>query len=320
MADESTTAPPPVPVPAPLTVADFRAAMQAEREEEEAVTAPLPEATLSAPIAANRFQAISRLPIDQVGPLASIPNYTRHLLKPTDLKKLHVNATPGLKDKFSLMSVSGSFLDGVELLKENVVATKLIEKVKEHCECYGMDEVFKIVVPPADGTLNIDATLTQDLFSNYSSLTRKNITSSILFYRHFGQSYDLENLSWSEQFLSNCCDAELGAKLDERMASYTERTQRGGPIFFFEMMEAIMTLTTEAATLMKDKLRTLRMQDFAGEDIHRAATVIKGTHKRLEMINDVPSDLPQWIINIFLTCSVPQFVHRFLLQFKVYIV
>ena len=121
------------------------------------------------------------------------------------------------------MSVSGSFLDGVELLKENIIATKLIEKVKEHCEYYGMDEVFKIVVPPADGTNNIDPTLTRDLFSNYSSLTRENITSSIRFYRQFGQSYDLENLSWSEQFLSNCCDAELGAKLDERMARYTER-------------------------------------------------------------------------------------------------
>ena len=95
------------------------------------------------------------------------------------------------------------------------------------------------------------------------------------------------------------------------MARYTERTQRGGPIFFFETMEAIMTLTTEAATLMKDKLRTLTMQDFAGEDIHKAATIIRGTHKRLEMINDVPSYLPQWIINIFLTCSVPQFVQIF---------
>ena len=72
-----------------------------------------------------------------------------------------------------------------------------------------------------------------------------------------------------------------------------------------------MTLTTEAATLMKEKLRTLTMQDFAGEDIHKAATVIRGTHKRLEMINGVPSDLPQWIINIFLTCSVPQFVQIF---------
>ena len=72
-----------------------------------------------------------------------------------------------------------------------------------------------------------------------------------------------------------------------------------------------MTLTAEAATLMKDKLRTLTMQDFAGEDVHKAATVIRGTHKRLEMINDVPSDLPQWIINIFLTCSVPQFIQIF---------
>ena len=80
------------------------------------------------------------------------------------------------------MSVSDSFLDGVELLKENVVATKLIDKGEEHCECYGMDEMFKIVVPPADGTNNIDDTQTKDLFANYSNLTRAKIISSIRFY------------------------------------------------------------------------------------------------------------------------------------------
>ena len=100
-----------------------------------------------------------------------------------------------------------------------------------------MDEVFKIVVPPRDGTNNLDGTKIKDLFADYSNLGRANILSSIRFYREFWQSYDLESLSWSEQFLSNCCDTEVGAKLDERMARYTERTQRGGPIFLFEMMD-----------------------------------------------------------------------------------
>ena len=73
-------------------------------------------------------------------------------------------------------------------------------------------------------------------------------------------------------------------------------------------MTAIMTMTTEAATLMKEKLRTLTMQDFAGEDVHRAATLIRGTVKRLEIIDDIPVDLPKQIIAIFLTSSVPEFV------------
>ena len=50
------------------------------------------------------------------------------------------------------------------------------------------------------------------------------------------------------------------------------------------------------------------MLDFAGEDVHRAATLIRGTVKRLEMIHDVLIDLPKQNIAIFLTSSVPEFL------------
>ena len=199
-------------------------------------------------------------------------------------------------------------MDGVELLKENIVATTLIARVQEHCQAYCMDEVFQIVTPPADGGNLINDDDTVDLFSHYSSLTRDQVLASMNFYRTFGQDYDLQNLTWSELFLANCCDEALRAKLDERMAN---QTIKGGPLYFFEMMTAIMTMTTEAATLMKEKLRTLTMQDFAGEDVHRAATLIRETVKRLEMIQDVPVDLPKQIISIFLTSSVPEFVRVF---------
>ena len=126
-----------------------------------------------------------------------------------------------------------------------------------------MDEVFKIVQPPVGGGIQIDDNNTRDLFEDYTSLTSEQVLASIEFYRAHGQDYDLENLSWSEQFLANCCDDTLRAKLDERMDRHSE-LERGGPIYFYEMMEAIMTMTTEAATLMKEKLRTLTMQDFAG--------------------------------------------------------
>ena len=67
------------------------------------------------------------------------------------------------------MSVSGSFVDGVELLKENIVATTLIDRVKEHCQAYGMDEIFQIVKPPVGGGRLINYAETVDLFANYSS-------------------------------------------------------------------------------------------------------------------------------------------------------
>ena len=72
---------------------------------------------------------------------------------------------------------------------------------------------------------------------------------------------------------------------------------------------------------MKENLRTLTIQDFVSEDVYRAATLIRGTVKRLEMMrgtvkrlemmNDVPIYLPKQIIAIFLTSSVPEFVRVF---------
>ena len=270
----------------------------------------VPNEVLSAPTAENRFRREVRTANELIGSSTSIPNWKRQLLKPVDLEKYRINATRGLTDKFSLMSVSGSSVDGVELLQENVDTTKLIDKVKEHCVSYGMDDVFNIVTPNATVPGTILPEKTKDLFDDYSTLTKAQVQTSIRFYREHGQDYDLNNLRWSANFLSNCCDKNLSAKMDERMANYST-AERGGPLYFFEMMQAILTLTTDAATLMKDKLRTLKMQDFLGEDVHRAATLIRGTIKRLQMIDDVPSDLTKQLIAIFLTCSVPEFVQIF---------
>ena len=257
----------------------------------------------------SRFLKEARAAVAQEGTFQSILNSKRYTLKPVDKEKYRVNATTGLSSKFSLMSVSGNLVDAVELLSENVVATKLINKVKEHCKTYGMHEVFEIITPNKEGT-GIDESQTKDLFENYSTIPKEAILASIQFLRQYGQDYDLENLAWAQTYLSNCCDKNLSDKLDERMEKYSA-IQRGGPIFFYEMMEAILTLTSDSAALMKEKLKSLSMQDFLGEDVNRAVTLLRGTIKRLEMINDVPTDLPKQLIAIFRTCSVPEFTQIF---------
>jgi hypothetical protein len=277
---------------------DILAAMQRANEPEPARTEPT-----------IRFLEVARGNNALTPTLLTIPNWKRSSLKPVDQEKYKMNATRGLEDKFSLMSVSGAFIDGIELLKENVVATKLIERAKEHCKSYGMDEVFQIVTPPAAGSV-IDATTNKDLFTDYSKITKQQILDSTTFFRQYGQEYDLQNLAWSEQFFRNCCDSVLSDKMDERMEKYTD-AQKGGPIYFYEMMQAILTLTSDAAALMKERLRSLTLQDFKGEDVHKLVTLLRGTIKRLEMIDDVPVDMPKQLITIFQTCSVPEFVQIF---------
>jgi hypothetical protein len=168
----------------------------------------------------RRFLETARAANAQDEVLQSIPNWKRSTLKPVDLEKYRQNATKGLSKKFALLSVSGNFSDPVELLNENVVATKLIEQVKDHCKQYGMDEVFDIVEPSEeiDGTI-VDAK-TVNLFTKYSSITATQIKTSTGFYRTYGRDYDLQNLQWAETFLKNCCDTDLSDKMDERMSKY----------------------------------------------------------------------------------------------------
>ena len=137
-----------------LTADDLTTAFEAAlRTVLLAVAAPAPEpaAAPTAPTATTRFKAVGRPVVDQGPQPLSIPNWKRTTLKPVDLDKLRITATKGLPNKFTLMSVSGSFVDGVEILKENIVATTLISRVREHCQAYGMDEVFQIVTPPSVG-------------------------------------------------------------------------------------------------------------------------------------------------------------------------
>ena len=186
-----------------LTAADLTAAFEAAlRTVIPAVVAPAtePAEAPTAPTATTRFKAVGRPVADQAPRTLSIPNWKRTTLKPVDLDKLRITATKGLPNKFTLMSFSGTFVDGVELLKENIVATTLIARVQEHCQAYCMDEVFQIVTPPADGGNLINDDDTVDLFSHYSSLTRDQVLASMTFYRTFGQDYDLQNLKWSEIF------------------------------------------------------------------------------------------------------------------------
>ena len=167
-----------------------------------AVAAPAPEPAAApiTPTATTRFKNVGRPVADQEPQPLSIPNWKRTSLKPVDLDKLRITATKDLSNKFTLMSVLGSFVDGVELLKENIVATPLISRVREHCHAYGKDEVFQIVTPPVGGRHLINDADSVDPFTNYSSLTKDQVLASMTFYRTFGKDYDLQNLKWSEIF------------------------------------------------------------------------------------------------------------------------
>ena len=159
--------------------------------------APTADQVGSAEEPTERFRNVRREANERRGNVTTIPNWKRSTLKPVDFDKYRNKATEGLDTKFSIMQVAGCLSDGVELLKENLVATQVIKLVKEHCTKYGMADVFQIVKPTAGNT--IDDGATKNLFDNYSTVTKEEILTSTEFYRSYGQDWDLDNLATDRQ-------------------------------------------------------------------------------------------------------------------------
>ena len=244
-------------------------------------------------------------------------NTERATLTTTNLEKLRVNAVKGMEEKFDLTDPIETVAEtGIEVMKHNVDVTTLIEASQKHCQRYGMDEVFQLVLPNDDQVANpgqIQENRTVDLFENYSASSDaiyQRICLSTRFYRTYGQEYDLQNLDWSESFFSNCCTPELRTKINEKM-KLTDDLYHGGPLYFFEMIRTILALSEDGASALKDQIKNLKMQSFKGENVPRAVTLLRGSYRRLNLIGDVPLDVPHQLIKIFETCLVSEFSSTF---------
>ena len=249
-------------------------------------------------------------------------NEERAKLTVSQKEKLRVGAISGLDTKFGMHRLVADQAVGTDLLTQNFEISHLIEQVRKRCENYGMIDVFTLVIPDPTSSnpgavqtttvKDVVVTSTLNLFDSYSSVTRQQVQASSEHYLLFGQDFDVENLKWSEDFLSNSCEPDLRNKINENMM-LSQDTYQGGPLFFYELIQIILTLTADDAEAMKTSIKTMTLQDFQGENVDKAVTLLRASIKRFKLIDEVPLNISDQLTEIFQTASVDKFKQSFIL-------
>ena len=203
--------------------------------------------------------------------------------------------------KFSLLS-SDKQLDATYSLAMR------IEELRKRMTRVDIHDPFVNIVTPDPDPAHAGRTLgdTSDLLRMYMVLTEEEIRESVRFYKTYGQDYDLQNLEWSQELLENSCESDLREKVMERMQAIPE-IERGGPTFFHIMCAVLTSTSEDAVRSLTEKIQNMKLSDFQGEDVDKAVSQLRGAIARLTIIEKIPADINQQLIEVFQTSSVPDF-------------
>lgn len=206
---------------------------------------------------------------------------------------------------FDLISTS---LDSADKLDDCYNVDMKINKTAQRHRMYDMHDVFTVMLVDDDGRSVLECF---DLYTEYPTLTPEMVAASNKWYNTWPQEDTYrENLNLTYKFFENNCSPALFEKVSETYDSYSE-AEKGGPLFFIIMVNAIMSQTEEASLSLQSRLKRIDLKDFPGENVDKVVGLLRAVIRRLRLFNRVPEDLIRTLLRIFQTSSVQEFNNVF---------
>lgn len=255
---------------------------------------------------AARFLARARTEVERHLINASVPANERENLDVRGREKLHAMAITALPTKFALLNVT----DNDEQLTNSYNLMMRTNEFFSRIEKYDMAEPFyRIVQEDEDDPGNILPDVI-NLREYITRVTEEQVRESNDFYSRHGQTYDVQNLMWTQELLENSCEDDLRDKVMESLTQIPQ-SEQGGPLFYFIMINLITSSTAEAARTLINRIRTLQIRDIPGENVFTAVSQVRGALRQLTIVNAVPVDIQFILIDIFNKTSSISFNETF---------
>jgi hypothetical protein len=256
----------------------------------------------------TRWLTTSRSESDAAGMAVAVRKEDRAALSADALLKLQRASTEGMENKFFLMGNSKE-----DQLVQCYNLTLRVEELKHHMQksdIISALDIFTTIIPtplatgaqfptPFPGTLSLFEKAGEALSENH-------VRAANRFKRYYGQTYDIQDLQWSQEFLENSCEEDLRVKVLERIRTVTE-VERGGALYYFHMIQLIQTDVERAARGLIDRLESFKLKSLSGENIFVACSLIKGVVNKLQSIGRVPPDIDLTVLKIMQTSSLDEF-------------
>jgi hypothetical protein len=240
---------------------------------------------------------------------------TRATLSASDLEKCHKAAVVPLTTHFGLMDrndgVGGMALSTICDLSARVLSLKT--RLRE----FDMDSSFMIFTNFNSTTKRIigDGSPIDLLGPDMQDISIEQICKSNTFLRLFGKGvYHQQNLIWSQELIRGSTESAGGLldRINERMDTF-KPSEGGGPLYFKLLMDAMTTMTDEAAAALVVTIRTftLKNDDVPGENIETTVQYLRAAIFRLQSSKSLPKDYITILIDVFASASSDVFRSHF---------
>jgi hypothetical protein len=217
----------------------------------------------------SRWLASARTDQQAEGMAVAVKREDREKLTADALLKLQKSSTEGMTHKFALMSHTTD-----DQLVECYNLSLRIEELKltmKKTDTIGGFDIFERVVTSPQATMPAELPLIEKI----DELTETSIRASIRFKRYYGQTFDIQDLQWSQELIENSWDEDLRIKVLERLRPIPD-VEQGGPLFYYMMIQLIQTDAEQAVRTLIDKLEHLSLKTLSGENIFTACSLIRG--------------------------------------------
>ena len=161
----------------------------------------------------SRFNTTARTDDEIHSASRRIPQESRPQ-DPVALGKLRTRATVGIDPQFTFLD-----LDNTDLTLQHTYNVSMrIQSFEYILTQFDMLDAFRIhllqpnVDPPQLLADSNGDPITINLLMHHSSLTEQQVRQYILFLKRYGQSYDVQNLDWTQELFNNSCTADLRDK------------------------------------------------------------------------------------------------------------
>ena len=122
----------------------------------------------------------------------------------------------------------------------------------------------------------------------------------------YAKEYLISDRQIVHEFLKNCCDATLTAKITEKMNQH-KHTEKGAPLFLFYMLELISpNLDTTVRAVVKC-LDNMKITDYDGYNVSTVVTYLRTVNEYLTQNDAVPNDFVTMVFDVMKTATTVEF-------------
>ena len=249
---------------------------------------------------------------------AIIPRSRRALLQDKDKEKLIASMVKGLSSKFTVLDVTKLLEESSFQISHTANLSIQLREIQLHFAEYDLLHIFTkfpdldFDVPDLADAFHAQKTI--NLFESFDSIDLHTACQTVVWMRAYMDDETLRELNWTHKYLINSCEDDSGEgslfnSVSSKVATIeTEDTgQRGGPITFMLIISFIISSSEEALGLLADKLQTLKITDYQGENVITMNSQLKYVINRLSHTNHLPQDIDKKIIKLMQTSSNEDF-------------